>query len=130
MRYILIALLLIPAGVGAEPVFTCNGADCTKAIRDRKTWMMQQAAGYTNGLCIDGTNTNYKIVPCETFGVLIDPDANGKTTWGSTCEQRMREAMTAAHDYIMTGRESYGHNMVLLDRDRWSQTYKDCVEGK
>lgn len=49
--------------------------------------MMQQAADYMSGLCIDGTATNYKIVPCETLG--------------STCEQRMREAM-ALLDNILT----------------------------
>lgn len=63
----LLSLLLSCVVAEAEPIFTCKGSDCTKAVLERQTWMALRAAQPHSYLCIDMRDKDYRIVPCETM---------------------------------------------------------------
>lgn len=68
--------LLLSFGVAeAEPIFTCKGSDCTKAVIARQTWMALRAAQPHAYLCVDMREKDYRIVPCET---MLPPEKRAK----------------------------------------------------
>jgi hypothetical protein len=136
-RLVVLAVMMLAAGcaaagvVEAEPIFYCQGADCSKAAMKRQTWMAQRAAAPYSYMCVEATKKNYEIVPCEQ-PPFSEP---------SLCEQRMREAMTAMNSFVpriydkessvIEGwmRNEHISEEITAARKQWDQTYKDCVHG-
>lgn len=62
------------------------------------------------------------------------PNAFTSSNFGSTCEQRMREAMKSVDLYVRGREELHAHirgwRMGSVIQDQWTETMKDCVIGK
>lgn len=111
-----ILILLLSCGVAeAEPIFTCKGSDCTKAVLERQTWMAIRAAQPHSYLCIDMREKDYRIVPCET---MLPPEND----WKPLCYESMKGAMLQMDTFL----KMY-HDGEITAGKHWERVMKECV---
>lgn len=123
LPFILFASLLLGGVAEAEPVFTCKGADCTRAVLERQAWMAQRAA------------------KAEQVGGPLRVTVSDMPR----CETKMRAVMKRADSYLFSpsliGQTAeYCDEVCQAERDlanakrwadfrrQWQEVMKECVQ--